>query len=89
VEVQVATVLFVLVMMIMLGHGGAFYRLVSWLEQDRRVHGVMDTEGGRVIVGVSESGAGAGPPPCEIRLLSVDTSGGPTVAEVQVRQRTF
>ena len=88
VEVQIAIVLFVLVMMILLGHGSAFYDLVGWLENERSVHGVVDVDSGRAFVAVSQAGEGAGPPPCEIRLLSIDDSGTYPVAEVQVRQRT-
>ena len=89
VEVQIAIVLFVLVMLILLSHGGVFYNLLGWLENERRVHGVVEVSAERAIVTVAEAGEGGDQPPCEIRLLSIDTSGLYPVAEVQVRQRTL
>ncbi len=75
IEVQVATLLFVIAVLTMVSHARVYGDIVAWLENDRRVTGIVDVGAERAVLAVTEAGQDAGPPPCRVRLLSADYSG--------------
>jgi hypothetical protein len=87
VEVQIAIILMLIALWGMGSHARIYNQLLAGIEQDNAIQGVVNVGVGRAILAVSSAGADAGPPPCEIRLLSIDTGGTYPVAQVQVRQR--
>jgi hypothetical protein len=74
-EVQVAVVLLVLTLFVLGGHNRVINQLLSGVLEDKRVDGYVDLATERAFLTISESGQGAGTPPCDVRVDSVDTSG--------------
>ncbi len=88
IEVQVATLLFVLAVLTLVGHARVYGKLVGWLESEHRARGVVDIERGRAVLTVTEAGRQAGPPACRLRLVSVDyagTDGAQALVEISDR----
>ncbi len=75
IEVQVATLLFVIAVLTMVSHAQVYGDIVAWLENDRSVTGTVDVEAERAVLAVAQAGQAPGPPPCRVRLLSADYSG--------------
>jgi hypothetical protein len=74
-----------------IGHGRVCSQLIASVETDDRVEGVAVADAapdGRVFVTVVQAGSGAGAPPCEVRLESLEVSAGSLDAEVLVTRRS-
>ncbi len=87
IEVQVATLLFVLAVLTMTNHTRIYGDMVAWLETDNRVSGSVDVDGQRAVLAVIEAGKDPQLPPCRIRLVSAESTSNGSEALVELSDR--
>jgi prepilin-type N-terminal cleavage/methylation domain-containing protein len=86
-EVQVASVVFVLAVVFLIGQARTYRSLLESMERDSALGGVAVAGDDRVIASVSRPGGG-GAPVCEVELHSIEQNGFALDAEVVVTRRS-
>jgi hypothetical protein len=87
-EVQVASILFVVAVFFMIGQARAYRSMLESVERDSALSGAAVTGDDRVVASVARAGAGSGAPACEVRLHALDETGATLSAEVVVTRRS-
>ena len=86
-EIQIAIIILAVAMVGMVGQGRAYRRLLDTIETQHRFEGVALAGSERVVVTVTDAGSGAGAPPCQVALESIEDTAGTLEAEVVVTRR--
>jgi prepilin-type N-terminal cleavage/methylation domain-containing protein len=86
IELQVAIVLLVVAAFILGGHHRIYNQLLAGVHEDRRAAGYVDLTAQRAFLVIAEEGTGAGPPPCDVKVNSVDFGGSSPRVFVRVQQ---
>ena len=79
-------VLLIIATFILGGHHRVYNQLLSGVHEDRRAAGYVDLTAQRAFLVIAEEGTAAGPPPCDVRVTSVDFRGSTPRVFVRVQQ---
>lgn len=88
VEIQVAIVVLAITILTLGSHHRVMNALLRGVVEDRQAAGYVDLSEERAALTFVDDGAGAGPPPCDVRVTNVNLSGYPRVF-VQVEQSSW
>jgi hypothetical protein len=75
VEVQIAILVLLITLFTLGGHVRIYNQLLTGVTADKNVDGYFDLTGERAFLTVSRQGKDAAPPPCDVRVQSVNTGG--------------